>query len=577
LLERFVRGHDEAAFTVLIERHGPMVLGVCRRALPNFHDAEDACQATFLVLARKAASVRKKTSLCSWLHGVACRVAVNLKRDHARRKTREGGVHAPAPKDPAAEVSWREVQAILDEELQRLPGRYRAPVILCYLECLTRDDAAGQLGLSAGSLHGRLERARDLLRERLTRRGLTLAAVMSAAALGESVGQAALEPTLIVSSTKAALQLAAGQPLTEGVVATHVFALSNEVLKTMFLSKLKLGAAAALCAVLFVTLIGVSFASLGSAQVAQPKPVLADALPTQKAKGDKDFNRPVNKNSLGATPAFAPAPPESSKPKGGPLAMKFVPLPKGTFYMGWDSENSKATKTEIKEDFEIAVCPVTQGQWQELMGNNPSYFSRAGKGKDEVKDIEDDDLKQFPVEQVSWDDAQEFIKKLNAQEKGKGRLYRLPTEAEWEYACRGGATSEEECSYNFYFAKPTNDLSSTEANFDGKEPAGKAAKGPYLERTTKVGLYPPNKLGIYDMHGNVLQWCADLYDPPASVPGASLRVYRGGSWISVSGFCRAAFRAGIRPDVRLHYLGFRLARVPVQADRPKPKTDPPGP
>src|SRR5438105_925815 len=89
LLERFVGARDEAAFTVLIERHGPMVLGVCRRALPNFHDAEDACQATFLVLARKAASVRKKTSLISWLHGVACRVAANLKRNHARRKSRE--------------------------------------------------------------------------------------------------------------------------------------------------------------------------------------------------------------------------------------------------------------------------------------------------------------------------------------------------------------------------------------------------------------------------------------------------------------------------------------------------------
>src|SRR5271168_1125781 len=105
LLERFFGARDEAAFTVLIERHGPMVLGVCRRALPNFHDAEDACQATFLVLARKAASIRKKTSLSTWLHGVARRVAANLKRGHARRKTRERGIDSAAPKDPAAEVS----------------------------------------------------------------------------------------------------------------------------------------------------------------------------------------------------------------------------------------------------------------------------------------------------------------------------------------------------------------------------------------------------------------------------------------------------------------------------------------
>src|SRR6516164_6113692 len=139
LLDRFVGANDEAAFTVLIERHGPMVLGVCRRALPNFHDAEDACQATFLVLARKSASVRKKTSLSSWLHGVACRVGASLKRDHARRRSRERQADAPAPMDPAAEVSWREAQTILDDELRQLPDRYRVPLILCYLECLTRD------------------------------------------------------------------------------------------------------------------------------------------------------------------------------------------------------------------------------------------------------------------------------------------------------------------------------------------------------------------------------------------------------------------------------------------------------
>src|ERR1022692_4192228 len=120
--------------------------------------------------------------------------------------------------------------------------------------------------------------------------------------------------------------------------------------------------------------------------------------------------------ALIATRAWA----EPPQPKDGPLGMKFVPLPKGTFYMGWDSKGKKATKTEVKEDFEIGVYTVTQGQWQELMGKNPSYFCRDGGGKDKVKDIKDEDLKQFPVEQVSWDDAQEFIKKLNDQEKGKG-------------------------------------------------------------------------------------------------------------------------------------------------------------
>src|SRR5580692_3280588 len=110
---------------------------------------------------------------------------------------------------------------------------------------------------------------------------------------------------------------------------------------------------------------------------------------------------------LTADPALA----QPAKPKDGPLGMKFVPLPKASFYMGWNGQKGSAKKTEIKEDFEIAIHTVTQGQWQEVMGNNPSCFSRAGKGKDSVKDIKDEDLKHFPVESVTWNDAQEFIKK----------------------------------------------------------------------------------------------------------------------------------------------------------------------
>jgi RNA polymerase sigma factor (sigma-70 family) len=322
LLDRFVSACDEGAFTVLIERHGPMVLGVCRRALPNFHDAEDACQATFLVLARKAASVRKKTSLSNWLHGVACRAAANLKRDHARRRTRERGVDPPAPKDPAAEVSWREVQAILDEELQRLPARYRAPMILCYLDGMTRDEAARRLGVSPTTLHGRLERARGLLRQYLTKRNLTLGSAMSAAVLAESVAQAALAPTFVVSSTKAAMLLAAGRAFTHGVVATHVLALTQEVLKTMFLTKLKLGTAAVLCAVLFVGVVGGLFTSAGLAQnaprddhvvpsqipdndVNSAKPKQHEnVLPSQQTESDLDFIRRVSKDLRGIEPTL---------------------------------------------------------------------------------------------------------------------------------------------------------------------------------------------------------------------------------------------------------------------------------
>jgi formylglycine-generating enzyme required for sulfatase activity len=260
----------------------------------------------------------------------------------------------------------------------------------------------------------------------------------------------------------------------------------------------------------------------------------------------------------GALAAVGAPAPKRVKPKDGPLGMKFVSLPKGTFYMGWDGKK-KGVKTEIKEYFEIAIHTVTQGQWAGVMGTNPSYFSRDGGGKDEVEDIKDEDLKQFPLEWVSWEEAQEFIKKLNEKEKGRGYLYRLPSEAEWEYACRGGATSEEQCSYHFYFDIPSNDLSSKQANFKGAHPLGKGEKGPYLGRPTKVGSYQPNKLGLHDMHGNVQQWCEDLWEA-----AASSRVVRGGGWSLVAGRCRAASRDGFMPGVRGNDLGFRLARVPVR-------------
>jgi len=238
------------------------------------------------------------------------------------------------------------------------------------------------------------------------------------------------------------------------------------------------------------------------------------------------------------------------------VLMTFVRLPKGTFYMGWDGRPGSAKKTEIKEDFEIALHDVTQGQWEAIVGNNPSWFSRKNGGRNWVLDISDEELKLFPVENVSWDDAQEFIKKLNEKERGRGYLYRLPSEAEWEYACRGGATSLEECLYHFYFEKPTNDLSSEKANFNGNEPFGKAPKGPWLTRPTRLGAYPSNKLGLCDMHGNVWQW--------TDTARGSDRVDRGGRWRDASPACRAACRFWLTPTVQSINLGFRLARVPVR-------------
>src|SRR5262249_42690745 len=170
LLDRFLARRDEAAFAALVERHGAMVLGVCRRVLRNAHDAEDASQAAFLVLARKAATIRKQESLASWLHGVAYHIAANLKREAARRRAREASRQGALQADATVEICWREMQGLLDEELARLPERYRSPLILCYLEGKTRDEAAQQLGWSLATLRGRLERARERLRAGLSRR-----------------------------------------------------------------------------------------------------------------------------------------------------------------------------------------------------------------------------------------------------------------------------------------------------------------------------------------------------------------------------------------------------------------------
>jgi formylglycine-generating enzyme required for sulfatase activity len=236
------------------------------------------------------------------------------------------------------------------------------------------------------------------------------------------------------------------------------------------------------------------------------------------------------------------------------IGIKLVLVPRGTYWMG---DRDSQRQMTIPRDFCISIHPVTQEQWQTVTGSNPSYFSRRGGGVSDVKSISTRDLRQFPVERVSWDDVQEFLKRLNTREKDGGLLYRLPSEAEWEFACRGRATSQTECAFDFYFAQPTNDLCSEQANFDGNSPVGWVPSRHCLKRTTKVGSYSPNRLGLYDMHGNVWEWCEDQFEAESSG-----RVIRGGSWRNSSSSCRASSRRGYGPSDRLDYLGFRLVAVP---------------
>ena len=223
-------------------------------------------------------------------------------------------------------------------------------------------------------------------------------------------------------------------------------------------------------------------------------------------------------------------------------------VPPGQSWLGGGDGKEGTTSFTLKKGLWCGIYPITQQQWLAVMGNNPSRFKNKAKN---------------PVEQVSYNDVQQFLQKVNAANSRSGFLNRLPTADEWEYILRGGPISKSQSQYNYYFARSktdltavgSNDLASTQANFDGNYPAGAGKKGPYLETTSAVGNYFPNPLGMYDMHGNVWEW--------TSTEGGSDRVFCGGSWDYFGSNCEASLRVGDDPDNRSDDLGLRLLAVPV--------------
>jgi RNA polymerase sigma factor (sigma-70 family) len=284
LLERFVDAQEEEAFAALVCRHGSMVLRVCRQGLANEHDAEDAFQATFLVLSRKASSVKKQKSVGSWLFGVANHTSTNLKRNLMRRCSYERQVSQRSVADPLSMLTLREAEAIVNQELARLPETYRAPLVLCVREGLSRDEAAQQLGLRLGTLKNRLEQARKRLRVRLTARGLTLCGAFAASVFGEQMASAAIPAVLLTSTARAATSVATGRA-TASVVSAKVSALTEGVIKTMFSTKLR--TALALFIVGSVLTCGLGALKL-SALAVQQGDAKAKAKDGQKPRTDKD-------------------------------------------------------------------------------------------------------------------------------------------------------------------------------------------------------------------------------------------------------------------------------------------------
>jgi RNA polymerase sigma factor (sigma-70 family) len=240
LLERFARRQDETAFAILVERHGPMVLAVCRRILDNEQDAEDAFQATFFILVRRADSIADPELLGNWLYGVAYRTARKARAQAARRRQQERrAVPVATAAEPLADLAWRELRSTLDEELNRLPEKYRLPLVLCYLQGLTNEEAARRLGWPPGSMSYRLARGRELLRDRMLGRRRDAPAGFFAMALAVGSGAASLPRHLVEATVRAAAGLSGGGAAAASALSS-ARALADATLRGMTAARPKL-------------------------------------------------------------------------------------------------------------------------------------------------------------------------------------------------------------------------------------------------------------------------------------------------------------------------------------------------
>jgi RNA polymerase sigma factor (sigma-70 family) len=241
LLECFARRRDSEAFAALVHRHGPMVLAVCQRLLADRHEAEDAFQATFLVLVRKSAALRQPHQLAAWLHGVARRIALRLRRRAARRQPIPEGLDLAEGRclEPLERAIWQEVRTILDEEIERLPSKYRLPVVLCYLQGQSYTEAARSLGWPAGTVSVRLARARQQLHDRFVRRGLRAPASLPGGLLGQEALASPVPAALLTATVHTATCCVGGVTALAGV-SQQVIALAEGALRTMWVTKFKM-------------------------------------------------------------------------------------------------------------------------------------------------------------------------------------------------------------------------------------------------------------------------------------------------------------------------------------------------
>jgi RNA polymerase sigma factor (sigma-70 family) len=359
LLERFVTRREPAAFEALLAWHGPMVLRVCHGLLADPHAVEDAFQATFLVLLRRAASIRRRELLANWLYGVAHRVARRARANAFRQKAREqDGVDALAAK-PTDDPEARDLGRVLHEELDRLPAKYRSPLILCYLRGMTQAEAAAELGWTSGAVRGRLDRARQRLQSRLARRGVgPSAGVLAAALAGDAEG---MPPALVTRILDAAVRTAAGEAARGGLVAPSAVALAEGVVRSMVLTKVKIGVTLVLALAVLTGGTGVIRHQWLAAQ--QGAPAGAEAPKAGGPAEDETPKAKTGKERADELKAFRLKSPEEVPPRDWP---KLADIPEDVRKSLIEGAGGGRVGDLLKEQLEAART-MTNARWMEFL------------------------------------------------------------------------------------------------------------------------------------------------------------------------------------------------------------------